>query len=587
MNYFTFSQFVFITTTVALILLSITITLKPSSGRGKFPTLKLDQKITWIFPLLAFFAILCEIYYYGYLGILSIAIMIFVFIVLSMTNQRTSAIFIAFSVLSVLIAVLYEMYEPIFGADTWRFATLARQLIERGKLNDVTISEGSYPFPLLSILFSIYAIIAQVDVVWSNVAAGFTYLLLLSIWIYVLGKRFDSELAHLCVLLAFSANFLVVWSTGIIPQAYALLQALPLIFLDLNPIILIVTSIVLIMGHGGLGLWVIGVLVFLTIVKKVFRVRDEVIKLSFTKVIIALLSFLIITTYTTLLAALRGGILYALNVLQAFIYGEKLYVFPIMQQAPVTSILWAIPIAIISILAFIVLMESNSTLMKLFTILSLTGLTLAFASMITGEVLLDIPRYIGIPSVAALTLISVKGLRILLNHGRFGALYAFFLILLAFTSSIFAGTLMPENSYTSNSYTPWALSGLLKYSEANELDSLANLLYSGNYIVDWRAAAYLMYNYVWIEQGFKGFYYNYYPKDGITLMYAGSYGFVADLGLLKTYNATLIFRYSAIEMFGAYSQDLISYIKSLGICDSNEDLAIVYNSKNIYVLGYQ
>jgi len=28
--------------------------LKPSSGRGKFPTLKLDQKITWIFPLLAF-----------------------------------------------------------------------------------------------------------------------------------------------------------------------------------------------------------------------------------------------------------------------------------------------------------------------------------------------------------------------------------------------------------------------------------------------------------------------------------------------------------------------------------------------------
>ena len=55
--------------------------------------------------------------------------------------------------------------------------------------------------------------------------------------------------------------------------------------------------------------------------------------------------------------------------------------------------------------------------------------------------------------------------------------------------------------------------------------SLANLLYRGNYIVDWRVVAYLMYSYVWIEQGFKGFYYNYYPEKDITLMYAGSYAF--------------------------------------------------------------
>ena len=585
-EYFTFNQFVFITIFVALMFLSIVMILKSSSGRGRFPSIGVGQGIIWIFPGLVFLAVLCEVCYHGHLGFLSIVIMIFVFVILSMAYQRNLAVFIVFSVLSVLIAVLYGMYVPIFSGDTWRFATLAEQIIGRGGLKGVTLVEEAYPFSVLSILFSMYTIVAQIGVGLSNIVMGFVYLLLLSIWVYVLGKRFDSELAHLCVLLAFSVHLLVVWSTGIIPQAFALLQALPLIFLDLKYLILLIMSIILAMSHEGVALWTIGILVFLTIVKKLLRASDETISLSWSKLGIPLSTFLTILTYTTLSATLSGGITYVLNVLRAFIYGEKLYVSPIMQPAPVTSILWAIPFAVVSILAFIVLLEGNSVAVKLLTLLSLAGLVLAFISVATKVISSDIPRYVGMPSIAILILIAVKGVRILLNRGRPGTLYAIFLVLLAFVSSVFGGTLMPENPYTENPYAPWALSGLLKYSEARELNSLANLFYRGNYIVDWRAAAYLMHSYVWIEQGFKGFYYDYYPERDVTLMYAGSYAFVADLKLLKSYNAMLIFRNSATEMLGVYSQELVSCIKNIGMCASIEGLAIVYNSKNIYVLGY-
>jgi len=585
-KYFTSNQFILITISVALMLLSMVMILKPSSGRGRFPSVKLGRGAIWIFPGLVFLVVLCEAYCYGSLEFLSIVIMISVFVILSMVHQRNLVVFIAFSILSELIVVLYGMYVPIFGADTWRFATLAKQIIERGGLKDVTLIEEAYPFPVLSILFSMYAIVAQIGVEWSNVVMGFAYLLLLSIWMYVLGKRFDSELAHLCVLLTHSIHLLVVWSTGIIPQAFALLQALPLIFLDLKYFILLIMSIILTMSHGGVALWTIGILIFLTIVEKLLRTSDETINLSWSKLGIPLSTFLIILTYTTLSAALSGGITYVLNVLRAFIYGEKLYVSPIMQPAPVTSILWAIPLAVVSMLAFIVLLEDKSVLVKLLTLLSLAGLVFTFISMVTGIISLDIPRYVGMPSAAILVLIAVKGVRILLNHGRPSTLYAIFLVLLAFVSSVFGGALMPENPYTANPYAPWTLSGLLRYSEARELDSLANLLYRGNYIVDWRAAAYLMYSYVWIEQGFKGFYYNYYPERGVTLMYAGSYAFLADLKLLKKYDAMLIFRNSATQMLGLYSQELISCIKNMSICASNEGLAVVYSSKNIYVLGH-
>jgi len=113
-KYLTSNQFVFITISVALMLLSIVMILKPSSGRGRFPSVKLGRGTIWIFPGLIFLAVLCEVYCYGYLEFLSIVIMISVFIILSMTHQRNLVVSIAFSILSVLFAVLYGMYVPIF-----------------------------------------------------------------------------------------------------------------------------------------------------------------------------------------------------------------------------------------------------------------------------------------------------------------------------------------------------------------------------------------------------------------------------------------------------------------------------------------
>jgi hypothetical protein len=481
-----------------------------------------------------------------------------------------------------IIIVLYGVYTPSFGNDTWRDATQASQIIERGGLRDLTMVHEAYPFPLVSLLYAIYSIVAGSNILWSSSTVGVIYLLLLILWIHVLSYKLNTGYHRVASLLALSTPLVIVWSVWFIPQAYALLMALPLLFLKLHIIIVTILTLALVFGHGGEALWILGIFTILFIFIKMLGVKASAhtfLKQLSIKLALFLVTFSVYATYTMILTILKGAVTNIFEAIMTFLRGERILIATpsIQAQAPITSILGVIPIAILVTLGLIRMLEENDISLSLLTFISLAELAVANVGAVAFPAL-DLPRYLGLGSTTLLAILSPQAFESLTRRGKLGAGYVYALLLLAVLSFGFAGTLMPENPYTANPYATWSISGLITYNEAQELRNLAPLFCCNNFLIDWRAGAYLGYKYLWIQPWYRGF------RDlntGSLFTFAGSYGLLITPKYLEQSKEILIFRRSAFEMLEAYSTDVLKHIY---LMIYKQNTSVYYFSGNFIVL---
>jgi hypothetical protein len=272
---------------------------------------------------------------------------------------------------------------------------------------------------------------------------------------------------------------------------------LPLVFLELHPVILVILATALVMGHGGLALWTLTVLLVLAFSRRVFNVKALTFGSLEIKLAIVLMFFALYTTYTALLMVLKGAVVNVFEALLAFLGGERVTLAAVTVQRP-TSVLGAISLAVLIMLGLVLIIEGKNVMTRLLSLTSLIGLGVSYMGTIAYPDL-DLPRYIGLASAVVLTILSPQAVRELAKRGRIGAYYALSLPLLAVISFGLAGTLMPGNPYTANPYSTLSISGLITYSEARELENIAIVLCCGSYLIDWRAGNYLAYRCLWIQ----------------------------------------------------------------------------------------
>ena len=540
------------------------------------------EEIACLIPYIVFISSIMDVHLFGHLDIFSVLSLLLAFTILTLSKRDLDIAVFGVATLVMIIAVLYGIYTPSFGNDTWRDAVQAMQIVERGGLRDLTMVHEAYPFPLVSILYVVYSIVTNVDTIWSSNVMGVLYILLLALWIHVLSKKLNTERHQVANLLALTTPLIILWSVCFISQAYALLMALPLLFLKLHIIIVVILTLALVFGHGGMALWTLGIFIILFIFIKMLSTKAST-HTFLQQLSIKLTLFLVISgvyaTYTVILMVLKGAVTSIFEAIMAFLRGEKIMIAtpPIQVQAPITSILGTIPIAILVALGLVRMLEDNDILLRLLVFISLAELAVAYVGAV-AFLALDLPRYLGLGSTTLLAILSPQAFESLTRRGKLGAGYAYALLLLAILSFGFAGTLMPENPYTANPYSSWSTSGLITYNEAQELRNLAPLFCCNNFLIDWRAGAYLGYKYLWIQPLYKGF------RDLNTrsfFTFAGSYGLLITPKYLEQSKEILIFRRSAFEMPEAYSIDVLKHIY---LMIYKQNTSVYYFSGNFIVL---
>jgi hypothetical protein len=537
-------------------------------------------KIAYVIPYIVFISSIMDVCLFRHLGIFSILSLISALTILTLSKHDLGTSLLGITILATIIATLYGIYTPSFGNDTWRDAIQASQIIERGGLRDLTIVHEAYPFPLVSLLYAVHSIVTNMDTIWSSNVMGILYILLLTLWIYLLSKKLNTGYCRIASLLALTTPLVVLWSVWFIPQVYALLMALPLLFLKLHIIIVMILTLALVFGHGGMALWTLGIFTVLFIFMEMLNAKAST-HTFLQQLSIKLALFLVIfsdyATYTVILMVLKGGVTSVFEAVIAFLRGERLTAtLHIQSQAPITSILGVIPIAILVALGLVRILEDNDILLRLLAFISLAGLAVAYVGAVASPAL-DLPRYLGLGSTTLLTILSPQAFESLTRRGKLGAGYAYALLLLAILSFGFAGTLMPENPYTINPYSPASISGLITYDEAQELRNLAPLLCCNNFLIDWRAGNYLASIYLWIYPEYRGFH---IINTQSKFIFAESYGLLVTSEYFKNFNGIWILRKNALHMPEAYLSELPLYLAKMYV-----NTSVIYLSNNIQVLN--
>lgn len=576
-GYLNLNQFTEVTVVAALSILVLVLLLRPVRGEVVLPGVSLGRMML-VLPFAVFLCNLLEILFSGHLGFFSLITLVGVLTALALSRSSSSVALTATISLAVLIGVLYSVYTPSFGNDTWRDVAQATQIVERGGLRDLTIVHSAYPLPVVSLLYVIHSMVSGLNTLWSSSVVGLLYLLLTTLWVYILAKRLSKVYLHIAVLLALVNPSVVFWSVCFIPQTYSLLAALPLLFLNLHPVVIMALTVALVLGHGGLALWALIILALLVIAKKVLKIRVPTLSSVEVKLVIAIVLFTAYTAYTTLSMVLRRYVSNVIEAIITFLSGERITEATAPIQHPITAVLGIIPVNILITLGLVVLVKTKDTIMRLLTFTSLAALGIAYIGAVTFPAL-DPPRYLGLGSISMLIILSPRGIRALTRRGRIGVYYALSLVLLAITSFGFAGTLMPGNPYTANPYASWSISGLITYGEAQELKNIASLLCCNNYLVDWRTGVYMVHEYLWVQPQYRGFY-NVKTDSSFTI--AGTYGLLVTPEYLTHFNGIFIFRRGAISMPEAFAPQIVDCIKE---SMTNGTIAVYYSSNHIVVIS--
>jgi len=553
-GYLTFIKFVLLTLAVALVLPTLLLLLRNNRFESTYPRVNL-KKVEWFLLLFPALSALLEMLLLGITGLFTVVTLACGLMLLAFSRSKTTVPIKASLLLATITYVHYGVYAYIgVNADPWRDAAQALQIVERGGIRDLTITFSPYSLPIVPVLYAMHSIMTGLNTLWSSNIIGIIYLILLSLWIYMAARRFDMYNLHVAVILALSLSLIVIWSAGFIPQTYALLMAIPLLFLDLPSVVIPILAVAMVLGHVGLSLWSLTILVLMVFAKKVLKTKAYSPNHVITRLYVVALAALSYITFTLLPIVLKGTITQVIRVIELLLVNEKISLevaqLTSIIPLPISSILGVIPIIVIIALSLVVLIEPRDALTRLLALASLVLLGIGLiGNFIFPSIAYALPRYLGLGSLAVLAILSPLGVQALAGRGRPGVLYAILLVFLAITSFAFSGTITPGNPYTASPYSPWSIRGLLTYSETKMLDDVRSLLCCNTYLVDWRIGSYLLYKYLWVRLGwFRESYKFYNPETQGTFIFVVDRELYIAPGFLEKYGEVFILRKATLEI---------------------------------------
>jgi len=571
-------QFFFASFMAILAFLTIFYLSKPPGKGVEFARIRNNKALLVLLPYSIFTLAFLELLFQGHSGLLTIFSLISILSLLVFSRNTFLAVATTITTLALLISAFYGFYVPNFGVDTWRDSMQASQIIENGGVRDLTIVHEAYQFPLVSILYAIVAMVMGLNSLWASSLMGLLYLLLLPLWIFVVARHARIPYPHLSILLVFTIPHVVMWSTSFIPQAYAILSSLPLLFLNFNAIVALLLSISVVMGHGGLALFTLIFLIYSFFIQSLFGKQAQSMKTMKTKTIVFTLLFALYVSYV-IASAVLGGVSSVINAIYTFLAGPASFT----QASTVVGgvYLWNLivdiaPYAVLLLLGLTMIADVEDVVLSSYALLAMTGLSIAILVQ-TYVSRLDLIRYVGMESSVILAIIAPRSLSALIRRGHMGTVYATGIVFATIVSFGFGGVLIPGSPYVSTFYTGTLSSGSLTRVEALELSKIAPMLTSGiDYITDLKAGLYLGYNYIWVELKGTAIL---IPEQGVEISNAGSY-FTVTPDYLEHFTGLLIFRKNGLHIMKAYHPDILSYLENrinqLSLIYRGKDMDIIY-----------
>ncbi|MEM0464175.1 hypothetical protein [Pyrobaculum sp.] len=559
--------------------------LSHTSKHMSFPSVFVKVRIKSIYTSLClalfFFLALGEGVLRGYISILLLFGMLFIYLVgaLGKGSGHDKVMFII-SGIGILIGVLYGFYTPSFGYDTMRDAMMAAQLLGRAKIEELTVTHLAYPMPIVPILYAILSLLTSLDATWASALIGFAYLLTLPISTLILSRQLvgNNVVSSYSALLTLFTPLVMIWSVMFIPQAYSVLtMILTLFILTLTnrthrEIVLLIFTIALILGHGGVALFFLVILTWI-----LYFDKKDLFKISTRYVILYITIFMVYLSYTTLIWPLNSASWSMYEAILAFLKGEKI-VRDLPPTPPTTSyipfVLSQIPLLVIVATSLVALLDDetpNQLRALLFLLFTMLAIHYIVGSTFPA---FDTVRYIAYPSVVLLASLFPLGLQALMRRGALGVSYGLSLIVLLIVAFTFGGSLTPENPYTTNPYSPPALYSLMSHSDFCILKAILGVSNITKIITDWRTGLFM--SYLYIKADVNGTYRElYFVADSIRIDYATTRTYLskAKLSYYFEHGYSFLLRIDALLMPGVFEEG----IRNAPLLEWKRDL--VFNSR--------
>ncbi|MEM1567603.1 hypothetical protein [Pyrobaculum sp.] len=594
---FSMSLNAFISLEITLILAIITLLilrLNRQTISATFFGPRLTLSLVTTLSISMFISAYMEMTLIGHLSMFSLLVMLIGFTIAAVGRGKPIyRITLAMAAIGTLSVALYGSYTPSFGNDTWRDIMIAEQLLLRGRIEALTARHDAYPIPVVPLLYATASFATGTDPLWTSAIVGLVYLFLLPLSVYTLSRRILGDLpttSYSAILISVTP-LAVIWSFGFIPQAYSLTLGI-LAFLSLLaggkkaekafPFILLSTSLVL--GHGGVATFFLLLMIWLILWGRSEDASASLGRYIWPYLIPYSMLFIMYFVYTTLVYPLISGYTSVIEAIKAFLSGQKILVAtsPYAQQ-PVVAVLSYIPISVIVTSSLTLLVDENTPRwMKLTIFLLLVMLAIALIGSQAFPAL-DALRYLGFPSTTFLAIFASLGLSRIAERKTPGLIYFIALLLLATTSFVFSGAIMPDNPFTASPYAGPSIYGLITYSEAQNLKYISYNLINMNILTDWRSGAYMSYTLVkdnydphWIGHG------NRFTRNYIEILYAGSYGYVVtphELINKLQQGYMFLVRGNGLEMPESFYNINSKFIDFIYL-----NYNIIYNSNNIIII---
>jgi len=311
---------IFVVITIILALIPL---LLPHNGTGKVPTFKIPISLL-IFSVIVYVVGQVEILIYRHTELSYLLILLSLLIMTVLSDEKPIKIIITTTaIVATTFIPLYSLYNPPFGFDTWRDTIWASHLLNEGYITESGIRHHAYPFPMVPLLYALTSLVSELDVAWTNVVIGLTYLLQLSLLTFLLSRRLTGLADFSGTFLILMAPLAVLWSVWYIPQVFSLTLFLTVLATQPTTTLQIPLLIAGVFGHGGVASWMV---VTLFAIWLSTRERKTLLTLLYLVVV-----FIAYASYTTLLYAVSAGYRNVVETILAFLRGEKI----ITSTAPV------------------------------------------------------------------------------------------------------------------------------------------------------------------------------------------------------------------------------------------------------------
>jgi hypothetical protein len=513
------------------------------SKNKEIPTFRMPFSL-WLLPIVVYTVSQVEILLLrrtglGYVVALAVALTVIAFA----REEPMKKVMVATAIVGVSIVILYSIYTPSFGNDTWRDIIWATQISQLGHIAAATIKQGAYPFPMVPLTYAMLSVTSGMNATWASVVLGLIYLVQLPLLIYLLSRRFTGISSPQASLLLLIAPLAVIWSVWYIPEVYSLSLFLTAFLLQSTPVTLVPLLAAGVFGHGGVATWMVIIMVVLWVTTRKKSVANLLLYL--------LVIFVAYAIYTTLLFNLTGAYNSVLNAVLAFLRGARILSATVPVPSPPTSSLGNLALSTLAVLGLFVFLRGKGAARAL-AFFSEMFLVVAYigASVFPAA---DLPRYLGLPSAAVLAILAPYAFKVLAEK-RGGRIFSSLLLVVTIIAFAYSGLFAPGNPYTANPYS-YSVSGLISYDDALQLIAISHILGPGLYLTDWRSGLFLAYKYLWIIPRYQGFEYN-----NVNFLEAGSYGLFINSMYLRNFRGLVLLRQGAMEMPGVYEPGIFSHV---------------------------